>query len=88
MSTVKTAVSMDKELCERTDRWARQMHRTRSGIVTDALELYLRRLETQAMIDQINEVCADGLDEEDRLFLEAASHNLARIIAEDENEPG
>jgi len=80
MSTVKRAVSLDQRLDERAESAARSMRVSRSRFHAIALDEYMRRLETKRMMEQMNAACAEGMDEDDRKFLEAASWNMGQIL--------
>ena len=71
MPTVKTAISLQKPLYEKATKLARKMRIPRSRLVNKALEEFIRRRETQALVDSLNAVYAEGLDEEDQKMLEA-----------------
>ena len=79
MASVKTAIAVPQEVHNRADEAAREMNLSRSALFTLAMEQLLERRETQEMIRQINEAYADGLDEEEKAFLDAAARSFARI---------
>ena len=71
MPTVKTAISLQKPLYDKATKLARKLRIPRSRLVNKALEEFIRRRETQALVDSLNAVYAEGLDEEDQKMLEA-----------------
>ena len=53
-NTVKTAVSLNRELLERTQALAGALRLTRSRVVALALEEFIRRNENRRMLEQLN----------------------------------
>jgi len=53
---MKTAISVDGELLNETDRAAREMGLSRSRLISVALEDYLHRRRREQMIEQLNRV--------------------------------
>lgn len=56
MSIVKTAISLPEPLFERADAFARQQNISRSHLFARALEEFLRRHESQALLEALNRV--------------------------------
>jgi metal-responsive CopG/Arc/MetJ family transcriptional regulator len=84
MPTVKTAISLDAELFRKTNRAARKQRLSRSRFVARALEAYLRRQEDQQLLERINAAYGDGgVDEEDKLFLEAARKQMGKQLKDE-----
>ena len=54
MAIVKTAISLQETLIERADALARQLHLSRSQLVTRALDEFLKRHESRMLLDAIN----------------------------------
>ncbi len=82
---VKTAVSLPQDVFQTFDRLARQSGRSRSGVITEALEKYLHDLETIRILEGIEAAYADETPEEkeaERLFLEAMGRNAVRTLNE------
>ena len=84
MATVKTAISLQKPLYEEATKLARKLKIPRSRLVSNALTDYLRRRETQALIDGLNAAYADGLDPGDKKMLDAALRMQAKRTQGDE----
>lgn len=80
MASVKTAVSLDKPLLEWADAEARKRQISRSRFVAMALEDYRRRQETAGLVARINEVCAEGEDEETAEFRRHALRQVGRRL--------
>lgn len=71
MSTMKTAVSMDRELFERVDRAARRRGTTRSQYLARAAEALLERDEADQLTEQFNAVYGGPADPEEVSELDA-----------------
>lgn len=59
MPIVKTAISLPEPLFERADAFARQQKMPRSQLFARAVEEFLRRHESQALLDALNRVYED-----------------------------
>lgn len=59
MSIVKTAISLPEPLFERADAFARQQRISRSQLFVRAVEEFLRRHESQALLEALNRVYED-----------------------------
>lgn len=59
MSIVKTAISLPEPLFERADTFARQQKISRSQLFARAVEEFLRRHESQALLEALNRVYED-----------------------------
>jgi len=68
MASVKTAVSLEESLLKWADAEARRRKLSRSRFVALALEDYRRRQETADLVARVNDVCAEGEDEETAEF--------------------
>jgi metal-responsive CopG/Arc/MetJ family transcriptional regulator len=64
VSSVKTAVSIDKDVFEEAERLAGELHVSRSQLVTMALRRLVRSYENRALLDEIN-ASVDALTEEE-----------------------
>lgn len=56
---MKTAVSIPDALFTRADRFAKQRGLSRSQLYTHALRAYLREIDLDERIAQINEICRE-----------------------------
>ncbi len=54
MAIVKTAISIQESLFERTDALARQLHLSRSQLIARALDDFLKKHESRRLLDAIN----------------------------------
>ena len=60
MPVVKTAISLPGPLLERADALARQQKISRSQLFARAVEEFLRRYESQALLESLNRVYEDS----------------------------
>jgi len=77
--TVKTAISLDRRLLERTNALAAKLGASRSRLVAMALEEFLRRHENRRLLEQINRAHAGAPDSEDAALLDAMYAEAARL---------
>ena len=63
MSSVKTAISVEKSLLDKIDETAKHLSLSRSKFFAVAAKNYLHQIETQELIEKLNEVYGDGLDD-------------------------
>ncbi|MFZ2445464.1 MAG: hypothetical protein WAW37_03830 [Syntrophobacteraceae bacterium] len=59
MPHIKTAVSLDKSLCEQVDNLAHKMKVSRSRLFAMALEDFLRHRENEQLLQEINRTYQD-----------------------------
>ena len=69
MPSVRTAISVEKSLLDKIDETAKNLHLSRSKFFAVAAEDYLHRMETQELIDRLNEAYSDGLDDTEQSVL-------------------
>ena len=65
MSGVKTAISLDAELFDRVNKLAGQLRISRSRLFTVAVLDYLKKLENQSLLAQLNSAYSGGFDPEE-----------------------
>lgn len=65
MSTVKTAISVEKSLFDHIDQLAHTLSIPRSRLFVIAVKEYLDRHESQWMLDRLKEAYSDGGDKEE-----------------------
>lgn len=83
MSTVKTAVSIQRPLFEQTEALAREMGISRSRLVALALEAFIRRHQSRQFLDALNAAYdEDALDPDEKAFLDAALVAQVEIVDE------
>lgn len=69
-ATVKTAISIDKNLFDQAEAVAQELEISRSHLFTLALEQYLRHRQGQQMLAQINAAYSEEPDPDEQLLLE------------------
>ena len=63
MSSVKTAISVEKSLLDKIDATAKNHKLSRSKFFAVAAENYLHHIETRELIEKLNEVYDDGSED-------------------------
>ncbi len=79
MPSVKTAISLRKQLFERADALAREMKIPRSRLFAQALEEFLERHDSQELLKRINAACQEGLDPSEERLLNAMRGHHRRL---------
>lgn len=69
MAQIKTAISLDKSLFEKTEILARRLKVSRSRLFAMALEDFLRRRQNEELLQQINSACDDSPDQAEAMRL-------------------
>jgi metal-responsive CopG/Arc/MetJ family transcriptional regulator len=75
-TTVKTAISIDKDLFEQAEKLALQLKVSRSHLFGLAVESYIKCQQSQALLDEINKAYSGSSDpsEQKRLADMRKSH--------------
>ena len=82
MTTAKTAISLDQELLQETDKIAKQTKNSRSGVISLALKEYFHRLKQEDILSQLNNVYKS--DTEETELINAGKDYFSQEILEDE----
>jgi metal-responsive CopG/Arc/MetJ family transcriptional regulator len=80
MTSIKTAVSLQKSLLDRAERMARSLKVSRSHLVALALEDYLERQHSRKILEQINAAHANEPDPEERRLMRMTRKTHRRIV--------
>lgn len=80
MAHVKTAVSMDEGLFREAEEWAEKLGVSRSQLFANAVAEYVRERENEELLRRLNEAHADGLDDEEKEYLERMRVYQGRLI--------
>ncbi len=80
MSSVKTAISVEKSLLDKIDATAKNLSLSRSKFFAKAADYYLHHIETQELIDKLNEVYGDGMDDREIKTLKAMKTVMQRHV--------
>jgi metal-responsive CopG/Arc/MetJ family transcriptional regulator len=81
MASVKTAVSIQKDLFEEAEKVACKMNVSRSRLFALALEDYLRRAQNRELLAQIDAANADEPDSAERTLHRRARSTHRRIVS-------
>ena len=84
MSTVKTAVSLDADLFEEVEAFAKEKSLPRSRVVSQALRAFFDRQSHRRLLEQINAACEGEPDPNDEAFRRAALYHTMRRLQEGE----
>lgn len=77
---VKTAVSLHRELLERGEAVAKQMHVSRSRLFALALEEFVRRHENRQLVDRLNAAYSDGPDLSEQTLRKKVRRHHRRLL--------
>lgn len=69
-ATIKTAISIDKNLFDQAEAVAEELAISRSRLFSLALEQYLRRRQGRQMLDRINAAYSDDPEPGEQILLE------------------
>ena len=77
---MKTAISLNDQLMKEADQVATQLGLSRSGLMAQALEHYLRHLSRQQVTEQLNRVYSEGYSAEDRQLAAQMKRKFRTVI--------
>jgi len=80
MAHVKTAVSLDKDLFEEVEAMADEMNITRSCLVVLALRDFLRRYQSQRLLEQIDSAYSDAPDPSDHALQSSMIRQHRQVV--------
>ena len=80
MPSIKTAISLDKELLDRIDELSKKMRISRSRLFTLAMNDYLRKQENQALLARLNKAYEDEPSEEEAMLRQSMKDKQAQVI--------
>ena len=83
MTSVKTAISIQKSLFEKVDDLAREMNVSRSRVFVLAVEEYLQRYQNRQLLAEINRVYDDEPASEETEYLERMRQQQGRVVREE-----
>ena len=78
-ASVKTAISVNRDIFRQSERLARRLRVTRSRLYAMAMQEFLRRHENDELLARINAAYADGPDPEEKKWLDSALLQAARL---------
>jgi antitoxin MazE6 len=65
VNTIKTAISLKKELFEKVNKLARDLNISRSRLFVLAVQHYIKEIENRNMLTEINNAFSDPADPEE-----------------------
>ncbi len=80
MESIKTAISIRKELFEQARAAAREMKVSRSRLFALALEQYLDHQKNRELLDRINLAYADEPDRQEQALRSKSRHSHRRML--------
>jgi metal-responsive CopG/Arc/MetJ family transcriptional regulator len=81
MTTVKTAISIQKSLFEQVNSLAEELQMPRSQLFVLAVEEFIQRHRNRNMLQALNEVYADALEsDEDTLWREGMRRKHRKLV--------
>lgn len=69
MPSIKTAVSLDETLFAKAENLSKKLHISRSRLFSIALKAFIRRLENENLLLEINNAYADFPDQDEQVML-------------------
>ena len=83
MPGVKTAISLDEKLLLKVDKLSNDLHVSRSKVFTLAVQDYLKKLENQSLLAQLNEAYEDSPSEEERKISKSIRIKHNKIVEQE-----
>lgn len=80
MATIKTAISIEKDLFDRVNELAEELQMPRSQVFVLAVQEFLDRHQNRAMLETLDDVYADGLDQSEEAYREAVRRRHRRLV--------
>ena len=80
MTTVKTAISLPASLFEQAETLAGEMQISQSSLIEIALEEFIRRRESQQLLEKINAAGEAPLSEEEQVLLRKMSRSHRSLV--------
>jgi len=83
MSTVKTAISIDRKLFEKINKLSDEIKLSRSQIFSQAVKYFIDRKTNLELVRRINRAYSDIIDEDEAELQERSKQKYAEIIEEE-----
>ena len=80
MSTIKTAISLEKTLFDQADSLAQEINVPRSHLFVLALEEFIQRHNNKIILEQINLVYQDEPSSEEKTYLKNMATKHRKIV--------
>jgi metal-responsive CopG/Arc/MetJ family transcriptional regulator len=82
MPTIKTAISIEKNLFDKINRLSDEIKLSRSQIFSQAVRYFIERKNNLELVRRINRAYSDILDENEIALLEKSRRKHRKIIEE------
>ena len=80
MTTIKTAISIQKSLFEQVNSLAEELQMPRSQLFVLAIEEFIKRYQNRKMLQALNEVYADTPDSNEEALLEERRQQHKQLL--------
>lgn len=80
MANIKTAVSIHENLFRQAESMAREMRLSRSGLISKALEEYIKRHQNRQLLDRLNEAYSGQPGGSERQYLRKMGRRHRKLI--------
>lgn len=80
MPTVKTAISIDKELDRKVTELSRELHISKSRIFSQAVSYFIEKKENLELLRKINEVYSDEFGYNEKEYTDSVKVKHSEII--------
>lgn len=80
MANIKTAVSIHENLFRQAESMAREMKLSRSGLISKALEEYIKRHQNRQLLDGLNEAYSGQPGDSERKYLRKMGRRHRKLI--------
>ena len=80
MPSIKTAVSLDETLFAKAENLSKKLHISRSHLFSLALKAFIRRLENENLLLEINNAYADFPDQDEQVMLNGMMFHQQKAV--------
>lgn len=80
MATVKTAISLPRDLFERAEALAHKMRVSQSRLFALAVEAFIQNHENQQLLNELNAAYGDAPDATEQMILERTRQQHQQIL--------
>ncbi len=80
MPSIKTAVSLDEILFAKAENLSKKLHISRSRLFSLALKAFIRRLENEDLLLEINNAYADFPDQDEQVMLNGMMFHQQKAV--------
>ncbi len=80
MTTIKTAISIQKSLFEQVNSLAEELQMPRSQLFVLAIEEFIKRYQNRKMLEALNEVYADAPDSNEEALQEKRRQQHKQLL--------